>query len=99
MEQTMSSTAAPVTESRVWGRIIAPDSPGFSKEAAGSILQLKFSEADQARMNELVRRNREESLSEVVRKELETFVKVGDVLCLMHLKAMRVLSDRPNPRS
>ncbi len=95
----MSSTAAPVTESQVWGRIIAPDAPGFSKEAARSILDLKFSEADQARMNELARRNREQGLSEEERKELEAFVKVGDVLSLLHLKAMRVLNYQPNPRS
>jgi hypothetical protein len=55
-------------------------------------LDLRFSERDRARMNELAEKNQDEFLSDEERQELEAYVKVGDVLSLLHLKARKSLS-------
>jgi hypothetical protein len=79
------------SEAAIWSRVIAPERNGMSREAARSILELNFNEADRARMLELAGRNNEGLLTESEREELEGYVKVGDVLSLLHLKARRSL--------
>jgi hypothetical protein len=60
-------------------------------EVAHYFLELRFSERDLSRMNELAEKNRQGLLSEAERQELEGYVKVGDVLSLLHLKARKWL--------
>jgi len=50
-------------------------------------------------MNDLARKNREGVLTDDERKELALYVKVGDVLSLLHLKARKSLDHRTEPRS
>jgi hypothetical protein len=45
------------------------------------------------KITELAQKNREGTLSEAERQELEAYVKVGDVLSLLHLKAKRSLKE------
>jgi hypothetical protein len=87
----MQPSTAAASEGAIWARVIGPEQNGLSRAAARSILELRFSEADLARMNELARRNNEGQLSPQERKELECYVKVGDVLSLLHLKARKSL--------
>jgi len=85
-------TPAPVnSETAIWARIIDPQKNGLSHEAAASLLQLTFSEWDRLRMNELAEKNQKGELNDQERQELAGYVKVGDVLSLMHLKAKRSL--------
>ena len=44
-------------------------------------------------MNELARKNQDGLLNDAEREELEGYVKVGDVLSLLHLKARRSLQN------
>jgi hypothetical protein len=81
-------------EAMIWARVIALEDNGLSPEAARSILELRFSEKDKARMKELAEKNQEGPLTETERQELEGYVKVGDVLSLLHLKARRSLKRR-----
>jgi hypothetical protein len=87
----MPATPAVTAEAAIWSRIMEPENNGLSREAARSILKLTFNEPDKARMNELARKNREGALTAVERAELENYVKVGDILSLMHLKARKSL--------
>jgi len=68
-----------------------PEKNKLSPEAARSLLELGFSERDRVRMNELARKNQEGLLDDAERQELEDYVKVGDVLSLIHLKARKSL--------
>jgi hypothetical protein len=68
-----------------------PEKNGLSRVAAQSILKLSFTERDKARMNELAEKNQEGLLTPEERAELESYVKVGDVLSLLHLKAKKSL--------
>jgi hypothetical protein len=78
-------------EAAIWARIMEPEANGLSPEAARSLLALKFSAQDISRMGELAAKNREGQLSPEERQELESYVKVGDVLSLLHLKARKSL--------
>jgi hypothetical protein len=86
-----SSVQTENTESAIWVRVIQTNTDGLSPDAARSILKLGFSEQDKARMHDLAQRNNEGLLSERERRELEDYVRVGDVLSLLHLKARKAL--------
>jgi hypothetical protein len=79
------------SEVAIWARIMEPEKNGLSPEAARSILRLGFREQDKVRMNELAQKNQAGLLSPEEREELESYVKVGDVLSLFHLKARKSL--------
>lgn len=79
-------------EAAIWARVVTPEKDGLSPEAARSLLERRFSDSDQARINDLAARNAEGLLSPAEREELEGYVKVGDVLSLLHLKARRSLA-------
>jgi hypothetical protein len=77
--QTLAATG----EAAIWTRVIGPEKNGLTPEAARSLLKLGFSDQDKSRMNELARKNQEGLLTAVERQELESYVKVGDVLSLL----------------
>jgi hypothetical protein len=87
----MPSASAPAAEAALWARVIEPDSNGLPRAAARALLRLTFSEPDRDRMNELAEKNRNGLLTARERRELEGYVKVGDVLSLIHLKARKSL--------
>lgn len=85
-------TSATPTEAAIWARIIEPKRNGLSAAAARSLLKLRFPNRDLQRMNELAQKNQEGLLSEAEREELEAYVKVGDLLSLLQLKARKSLA-------
>jgi hypothetical protein len=89
----MQPQATTRSEAAIWSRVIRPESNGLSTAAARSLLALRFSTEDQARMNELAAKNRKGRLTIAERQELESYVKVGDVLSLLHLKARKSLKQ------
>ncbi len=76
-----------------------PEKNDLSPETARSLLELTFAEGDKARMNDLARKNREGVLTDDERRELALYVKVGDVLSLLHLKARKSLDHRSGHKS
>ena len=84
-----------VTEADIFSRVIDPSNPSMTSEAAKAILQLQYSQADHARMEELVRKSNEGELSLDERRELESYVFVGDVLAMLKSKARMSLHNRP----
>jgi hypothetical protein len=88
----MSTTTQPVGEAAIWSRVLSPRRNVLSPEAARFLLALTFDEQDTQRMNELAAKNQEGTLSSEERRDLESYVKVGDLLSLLHLKARRSLS-------
>jgi hypothetical protein len=84
--------AEPAGEAAIWTRVIMPDSRPLSPAAARALLRLDFSDEDRARMSELARKNQEGHLTRAERQELESYLKVGDVLSLIHLKARKSLA-------
>lgn len=79
------------SEAAIWAKIIDPETNGLSAAAAHAILKLNFSKQELAHMNELAEKNQEGLLDAAEREELEAYVKVGDVLSLLHLNARKSL--------
>ncbi|HYT88327.1 MAG TPA: hypothetical protein VEL76_06375 [Gemmataceae bacterium] len=89
----MPAPQATTAELAIWTRLIEPEQNGLPRAAARSLLKLTFSEWDKTRMNDLARKNQEGRLTGEERQELEGYVKVGDVLSLLHLKARKALKN------
>ena len=87
----MPSASTPAAEAAIWARVIEPESDGLPRAAARALLRLTFGEQDRERMNELAEKNRAGLLTAAERRELEGYVKVGDVLSFIHLKARKSL--------
>ena len=85
------STTEPSSEMAILRRIVDPDHPFLSEEAAHAILRLRFSQADRDRMDELAAKNREGQLSPAEEEELSSFLRVGQTLGIFQSKARRSL--------
>ena len=74
-------------ETEILSRLIGPENPSFSDEAARSILAIRFDEADIERINALAAKGRLGDLSEEDESQLDAYLFVGAVVDLMHSKA------------
>lgn len=85
----MSSATAETSEMAILRRIVDPEQPFLSEEAARAILRLDFSAADRARMNQLAAKNREGKLTPTEEQELNSYIRVGQTLGILQSKARR----------
>ncbi len=74
-------------ETEILSRVIGPENPNFSPEAARSILTLGFGDADNEQMNLLAVKARQGALDEQEESLLNAYMFVGAVVDLMHSKA------------
>jgi hypothetical protein len=79
------------SEIAIFARLIKANDGDLSRELARYILTLGFDEQDQERMRELAERNQEGTLAPKERAELQSYVKAGHMLALLHSKARRSL--------
>src|ERR1700692_2435219 len=89
----MDKTVAGPSEMDIFRRIVDPEEPFLSVEAARGILGLDFSAADRERMNELAARNREGRVSPAEEQELSNYIRVGQILGILQSKARRSLQS------
>ncbi len=88
----MARTATVTTsEMAILRRVVDPQRPFQSPEAARAILRLGFSTADRARMNRLAAKNRQGRLNPEEEEELNNFIRVGQTLGILQSKARRSL--------
>lgn len=78
----MSTTGSAILE-----RLIVPDDPTLSEEAARSLLSLDFPPQDHKRVRLLSAKAQAGTLSRAERKELEDYLQIGDLLALLQSKA------------
>jgi hypothetical protein len=81
-------------EIAIFARLLKADDGNLSRGLARYILTLGFGDDDQARMGDLAERNQDDELSADERDELESYVKAGHLLALLHSKARRSLNSR-----
>lgn len=84
-----------ITEADIFTRLIDASNPTLTPEAAAAILQLNYVESDHVRMAELAAKSNEGTLTSDERRELDSYVFVGDVLSLMKAKARLSLRRQP----
>ena len=80
------------SEAAILSRVLEPDKPMLSHDAARSILALDFAPADRDRMNELSAKARAGTLTADEDEELENYIRVGDLLAIMQSKARRSIA-------
>ena len=97
----MAATAqdAGETEVTILARVLGNERGQLPRELARYILDLSFSDRDQARMHDLVVRNQDDALSPAEKEELLAFGKAGDLLAILKSKSRRVLGVKPKKRS
>ena len=75
----------------IWARLIqAPKAP-IAPEAARYLLSIDFSEADHARMQELMDKSGDGALMPDEKAELDGYVNIANVLSVMHSQARGAL--------
>ena len=79
------------SEMEILRRVIDPQEPFLSEEAARAILRLTFSSADSKRMNRLAAKNREGKLTPAEDEALNNYIRVGQTLGILQSKARRTL--------
>jgi len=87
----MSSTTTEASEMAILRRIVDPEQPFLSAEAAWALLRLDFTVADRARMHHLAAKNREGKLTPSEEQELNSYIRVGQTLGILQSKARRSL--------
>jgi hypothetical protein len=81
-----------ISEIAIFARLIKAGNGDLKRELARYILTLGFDEGDQARMRELAERNQEGALAPEEQAELQSYVKAGHLLALLHSKARKSLT-------
>ncbi len=90
----MSTVAAAASnEMAIFRRVVDPEQPFLSPEAATAILRLDFSPADRERMNALAEKNRRGALSMEEEEELANYIRVGQTLGILQSKARRSVNQ------
>ena len=78
----------------IWARLMQTPKEPISPEAARYLLSIDFSEADHARMQELMDKSNQGALTSDEDAELEGYVNIANVLSVMHSRARVAL---PSP--
>lgn len=86
---TNRNTNHPSTEIAIFSRLLKFEKGDLAPDLARYVLTLGFEEADQNRMRELAERNQEGQLSLHEQEELQSYVKAGHLLALLHSKARK----------
>jgi hypothetical protein len=81
------------SEAAILSRVLEPDKPLLSTDAARSILALDFTPADRDRMNALSAKARAGTLTADENEELDNYIRVGDLLSILQLKARRSMQN------
>ncbi len=76
-----------LTEAHILEQVVMSDQAGMSPESARAILDLRFDPSALSRMNELAEKNRQGTLTESERQEMDKYLRVGNFLNLMQAKA------------
>jgi hypothetical protein len=84
----------PTSEAAIFARLW-DGGASLTPELARHVLGLKFIPADEARVRELIDRNREGKISATELDELDNYVRVGDLLALLQSKARQRLKQTP----
>jgi hypothetical protein len=90
----MQLSDASTSEVAILSRVVEPDKPTLSPEAARALLALDFSPADKARMRELSAKAREGTLTPAEQAATNSYERVGHLINILQSKARRSLKGR-----
>jgi hypothetical protein len=87
----MPAATVETSEMEILRRVVDPEQPFLSPEAARAILRLDFHARDRTRMNHLAAQNRAGKLTPAEEQELNNYIRVGQMLGILQSKARRSL--------
>ncbi len=87
--QSMTATG----EAAIWARLIESQPEELTLETARYLLRFRFTENDQARMQELADLSEAGALTEDEDREFDSYLHVGNLLAVMQSKARLVRSE------
>ncbi len=90
----MPLSVATTSEAAILSRILEPDQPTFSVQAARDILALDFSPADKERMRQLSAKARAGTLTPDEQGAIDNYERVGHLLNILQSKARLSLKRR-----
>ncbi len=82
------------SEVAILSRVLEPDKPSLSPQAARDILALDFGPADKDRMRQLSAKARDGTLTPDEQAAIDNYERVGHLLNIMQSKARRSLKAR-----
>lgn len=92
-----ATTQPPPSELDIFRRIVDPDRPTLSLDAAQALLGLDFRPSDRRRMNLLAEKNRQGRISAREEQELDNFIRAGQLLGIIQSKARQSLKAHKQP--
>ena len=90
----MQMSRVNASEVAILSRVLEPERPTLSPQAARDILALDFSLADKEYMRQLSAKAREGTLTPEERVAIDNYERVGHVLNILQSKARRSLKSR-----
>ena len=93
----MSITQTPGTsasEAAIFSRVFADGRRSLTPELARHILTLEFGDDDKVRMHELAEKNQEGRISPEELRDLDSYIKVADLLAILQSKARKLLRTK-----
>jgi hypothetical protein len=88
MNATPRSAASEVS---ILSRLLLNGRGGLTRELAQYLLRVGFTAEDKTRMHELAVKNQESQISPEELRELDGYVKAGDLLAILQAKARKLL--------
>lgn len=88
----VNALSATPSELDIFRRIVDVEQLPLSVDAAESLLRLRFSQADQRRMNQLAEKNRQGRIQPKEEEELNNFLRAGQLLGILQSKARQSLA-------
>jgi hypothetical protein len=87
----------PTTEGDILAQVVAPRKADLTLEAARGLLALKFDRRAQQRIRKLLQQNNGGTISAADRLTLDNYLRVGQLLDLLHAKARLTLGKKGVP--
>jgi hypothetical protein len=81
------ASATTISEADILARVVDPMKPDLRAEAARALLRLKFDPESTRRIRQLLRKNNRGAITAPERLTLEKYLRIGQLLDLLHAKA------------
>jgi hypothetical protein len=91
---TARTTKTSTSEVAIFSRIFADARQSLTPELARHILALEFSDEDKTRMHDLAAKNREGVISAEELRDLDSYIKVADLVAILQSRARKFLRTK-----
>ena len=84
----------PICDEKILQAAVAPDKSSYSPSIAKAILAIQFTDRQQREVSRLLDKNNEGTITSKERNKLESYIRVGNFLSLLKIKARISQSSR-----